>query len=172
MHMNKVLTFFSGMLLVILVAGCDERPGASEAPKASLQDTPNPRRIAIDVGLIVKDMDASLAFYRDLLSLEFVTELTTSLIGKGQMIQLRHGESLVKLVEMEAPPVTESPAGITGAFGFRYITLMVENIENIVAKVEREKTPIALELTELGNGAKILMIVDPDGNIVEFVQEP
>ena len=28
-----------------------------------------------------------------------------------------------------------------------------------------------MALTELGNGAKIMMVEDPDGNIIEFVQE-
>ena len=52
-------------------------------------------RNGIDVGIIVSDNEASLQFYRDYLGLPVVNEVTTSLIGKGQMVQLQLGESLI-----------------------------------------------------------------------------
>ena len=143
-------------------ASSEDAPQAAEAPSA---------RIAVDVGVVVTDMGQSLGFYRDLLGLPVVAEVTTSLIGKGRMVQVQHGTSLIKLVEMEAVPSERSPAGIATAFGYRYITLLVTDIDAIMTKIEQAEVPIALPLTELGNGARIVMVEDPDGNIVEFVQE-
>lgn len=128
-------------------------------------------RIAIDIGLVVVDMERSLAFYRDQLGLPVVAEITTSLIGQGRMVQLQHGASLIKLVQMDEVPSTQSPAGVAAAFGYRYITLMVADIPKMMAQATQGNTPIIQPLTTLGNGATIAMIADPDGNIVEFVQE-
>ena len=128
-------------------------------------------RVAIDVGVVVADMERSLHFYRDLIGLPVIAEVTTSLIGKGRMVQLKHGESLIKLLEMDEVPSARSLKGISKAIGYRYVTLLVSNLEEIATKLERAGVAIALPITQLGNGAKIFMVEDPDGNIVEFVRE-
>jgi len=43
-------------------------------------------RIAIDIGIVVADIEESLGFYRDLLDLPVIADLTTSLIGHGRML--------------------------------------------------------------------------------------
>ena len=132
-------------------------------------------RIAVDAGILVTNMERSLYFYRVLLELPVVAQVATSLIGKGTMVQLRHGESLIKLVELEKGPSQPNGVGhhgrLAAAYGIRYITLMVVNIVAIMERVEQTDTTITLPLTQLGNGALIAMVADPDGNIVEFVQE-
>lgn len=128
-------------------------------------------RIAIDVGIIVKNMTTALAFYAELLTLEITAELRTSLIGKGRMIQLKHGSSLIKLVELERSPETPAVKGLTATFGHRYITLLVKDIKSILEKLELSGTEIFVPLTELSNGTLIAMVFDPDGNSVELVQE-
>ena len=57
------------------------------------------------------------------------------------------------------------------AYGYRYITLLVSDIDTIMAKIKQRVITITLPATQLSNGAKIAMVEDPDGNIVEFVQE-
>ena len=129
-------------------------------------------RIAIDVGLVVSNMEESLAFYHDLLGLPIVAKIKTKLIGEGEMVQLGHGSSLIKLVEFEKMPASEGPKEISSALGLRYITLMVRNIDDIKLKMEKNNTTEKIPMTQLSNGAIIYMVEDPDGNIVEFVQEP
>ncbi|MEL7508606.1 MAG: VOC family protein [Cyanobacteria bacterium J06554_1] len=131
---------------------------------------PTPR-IAIDVGLTVTNMERSLHFYRDLIGLTVVAEMTTTLIGKGRMLQLKHGESLLKLVELENIPPRQGSPGIGMGLGYRYITLLVSNIDKIMTKLEQETVAMVTPATQLNNGATIAMVTDPDGNIVEFVQE-
>ena len=102
---GRVLRLALGGTLVCLLAACN----TPMLDAASSGDTPqtapaSSARIAVDVGVIVTDMERSLGFYRDLLALPVVAEVTTSLIGKGRMVQLRHGASLIKLVEMDAAP--------------------------------------------------------------------
>ena len=66
-------------------------------------------RIAIDVGILVTDIEQALSFYRDLIGLQVVGEVTTSLIGKGRLVQLKHGQSLIKLLQMDKTPLQKSP---------------------------------------------------------------
>lgn len=129
-------------------------------------------RTAIDVGILVQDMEQSLGFYCDYLSLTVKTTVATSLIGKGQMIQLEHGSSLVKLIELEQPPNRQSPKGLSAASGYRYITLLVSDITTRVKVLEQAEVEFFLPLTKLANGTFITMVYDPDGNLVELVQEP
>jgi len=153
------------LALALLVVACAAPPPQTAASE-------NTARIAVDVGVIVADMDAALAFYRDGLGLEQIGDFRTSLIGAGRMVQLRHGASIVKLVQMDEAPQQASPPGLTGGRGYRYITLMVEDIAAMAERSAQAQAPVALPLTTLGNGAQILMVEDPEGNIVEFVQEP
>lgn len=128
-------------------------------------------RIAIDIGIVVADLERSLNFYRDLLGLSAIAEIPISLLGKGRMVQLRHGESLIKLVELEDPPSSQSPQGISATFGYRYITLLIVDLEAMLAKLIAAGVEIAMPMTQLPSGTQIAMVVDPDGNIVEFVRE-
>ena len=128
-------------------------------------------RIAIDVGIIVTNMERSLRFYHDLIGLTIVAEITTTLIGKGRMVQLKHGKSLIKLVELENVPSRQGSPDIGMGLGYRYITLLVFSINKIMTKLGQETVAIVVPVTQLNNGATIAMVTDPDGNIVEFVQE-
>ena len=161
--------------LVLMVGGISSfkikdagtRPSEKNGFLQPIQNTET--RIAVDVGLVVSDMHASLAFYRDLLGLEQVAEIETKLIGKGKMVQLRHGASLIKLLEMEKPAVKNTD-GFVDVLGYRYITLIVPKIDVVLKTVEAHNIQVAMPITYLGNGAIILMVKDPEGNIVEFVQ--
>lgn len=129
------------------------------------------KRCALDVGLLVADLEAALQFYGGLLDLEVHTELTTSLIGQGRMVQLRVGDSLLKLVQLgELPPPAEP--GLTGRLGFRYLTVPVTDIAARLRRLQEAGNEVALPLTRLPNGTLIVMVRDPEGNTVELVQEP
>lgn len=128
-------------------------------------------RIAVDVGIVVANIDRSLSFYRDLVGLTVIAELPTSLIGQGKMVQLKHGQSLIKLVELADNPPHQSSTSIAETLGYRYMTLLVTDLKTIMTKLEKAAVPFTIPATQLPNGAKITMVTDPDGNIVEFVQE-
>ena len=160
----------TGMALFLSLEACNP-PDTSAADSNSSQNSESEPRIALDVGIVVSDMEKSLAFYEDLIGLPVIAEVRTSLIGAGKMVQLRHGVSLIKLLEMDEAPLAKTETGITTTFGHRYVTFMVSDISVYEQKVNKADTPVAMPLTELGNGAKIMMVEDPDGNIIEFVQE-
>lgn len=124
---------------------------------------------SIDLGIVVRDADASLDFYRDLLGLEEVGEM--KLGGGSVMYRLRCGSSIIKLVEHAEPPAAQAPpGGLAGASGYRYWTISVSNLDEVCAACEAAGYAIPVTPREIRPGIKICMIEDPDGNWVELLQ--
>lgn len=129
------------------------------------------RQQAIDLGIVITDSEASLGFYRDLLGMNHEADIPMPVGGGGTMHRLRCGETLVKLVKMDKVPEARPPAGgITGATGYRYFTIHVANLEEIMAACEAAGAEIVIPVREARPGVTIGMVADPDGNIVEFVR--
>jgi glyoxylase I family protein len=125
-----------------------------------------PGKHCIDIGMVVKDIDKSLAFYQDLLGLEKIGEMP---LWFGTMHRMGFGDSFVKLID----PNDELPSGIQGldkSLGFRYLTFQITNIDEMCAECEKAGIPFDLTKRELMPGVTIAMVQDPDGNVVEFVQ--
>ena len=82
------------------------------------------------------------------------------------------GDSLIKIVAPEPSPEKFSEKqGITGAFGYRYWTMMVENLEEIVVDCKAYNAEIITPITIIRPGVTIGIITDPEGNLVEFVEQ-
>lgn len=121
---------------------------------------------AVDIGVIVSDIERSLAFYCELLGLEKVQEVP---LWFGTMHRLAFGESFIKLVDPKKVPPA-APLGLHDVLGFRYITFQVANIDALCDELAAAGVTFAVEKNEFMPGVTIAMVNDPDGNIVEFVQ--
>ncbi len=124
---------------------------------------------AIDLGIVTTNGPAMLAFYRDLLGLEFKGEMAMP-GGKGTMHRLLCGDSLIKLVVMPELPAKAAPGGIQGAAGFRYWTVTVSNLEDMAKACTDAGHKLVWPVREIRPGVRIAMVEDPDGNWVEFLQ--
>jgi|SRR5215207_5446247 len=123
---------------------------------------------SIDLGIVVKDIDAALAFYRDTLGFEAVGDM--AMPGGMHMHRLMCGTSMIKLVSLERGAKAEAPrGGINGANGYRYWTISVSNLEELAAKCEAGGYKLAIPVTTIRPGVAIAMVEDPDGNWVEFL---
>ena len=132
--------------------------------------TANIIKDSIDLGIVVTDIDASMAFYRDLIGL---ADDGTMPVPGGTMYRLKCGTSVVKLISPKRPPANAAaPGGIGGATGYRYFTMFVSNLAEIVAECAAAGHTIAVPVTELRPGVTIAIVEDPDGNWVEFVAGP
>lgn len=126
---------------------------------------------AIDLGIVIRDSEASLRFYRDTLGFEHVADMPMPLGGGGTMHRLNCGNTLVKLVKFDnVPEASNPPGGIVGASGYRYFTLIVSNLDEIMATCEAAGYKVVISKREVRPGVAIGMVADPDGNWVEFVQ--
>jgi glyoxylase I family protein len=122
---------------------------------------------SIDLGIVVQDPAAALAFYRDVLGFEDLGEMP---MPGGTMHRLQCGTSVIKLVApKKAPPATAPPGGIQGATGYRYWTISVTNLTDVVAACEAAGHKVAVPVTELRPGITIAIVEDPDGNWVELL---
>jgi len=121
---------------------------------------------SLDIGVIVRDIKASLNFYQNILGLEFVGSVP---LWFGTMHRLRFGASDFKLIEPKLVP-PQGAVGLENQLGFRYVTFVIRNLSQLCARL----TTIGIEFTvpekEIRPGVRIAMVKDPDGNIVEFVE--
>lgn len=125
-----------------------------------------PAKDSLDLGVVVSDVQASLAFYKDLLGLKFIEELP---VWFGTMYRLRFGNSDFKLIQpKEVPP--RGPVGLDTQLGLRYVTFVVGNLEELCQNLQEKKVSFYLSPREIRPGVKIAMVLDPDGNVVEFVE--
>ena len=122
---------------------------------------------SLDLGILVSDIQASLRFYRDILGLEFVGETP---VWFGTMHRLRFGRSDFKLIQPNRVP-PKGPMGLETQLGFRYVTFVIENLTEFCAELKGKGVEFLLPEKEVRPGVRIAMVKDPDGNIVEFVQQ-
>jgi catechol 2,3-dioxygenase-like lactoylglutathione lyase family enzyme len=124
---------------------------------------------AIDIGIVVTDPAKALAFYRDTLGFEHVG---TSPMGGITLERLMCGDTMVKLVTAATPPTVRAPGGgITGAYGIRYWTISVKNLDEILSSCGAAGYKVVVPRRNARPGLDIGIVEDPDGNWVEFIQE-
>ena len=75
------------------------------------------------------------------------------------------------MIELEVTPPQQQAGDIAAAYGYRYLTLLVEDLAEVMAAMVAHGVPVVVPVTQLESGSAISMVRDPDGNVVEFVQE-
>jgi catechol 2,3-dioxygenase-like lactoylglutathione lyase family enzyme len=125
---------------------------------------------SIDLGIVVHDVDAALAFYRDVLGLEYQGQ--NPVPGGGTMHRLFAGSSMVKLLDVDPPPtLTAPPGGLRAATGYRYFTLSVPNLDELLDACIAAGRAVVIPTTEIVPGVRIAGVEDPEGNWVEFLEQ-
>ena len=139
----------------------------------------------VDIGIVVSDIEESVAFYRDGLGF---TELpgfdVPASLGRESGLaddQPFHVHVLalgdeptatkVKLMQFtDAPGQPQDNSFIHSTLGLSYLTI---HTADTAAAIERASAagaePIANCPVELGGGAFLTVVRDPDGNLIEFV---
>ena len=123
---------------------------------------------SIDLGIIVSDSAKALAFYRDTLGFEHVGDMP---MPGSVMHRLMCGTTLIKVIKPEKdPPAKSAPGGIQGSTGYRYFTISISNIAEVVAACDAGGYKVVVPVREFRPGVTIAIVEDPDGNWVEFLQ--
>lgn len=123
---------------------------------------------SIDIGIVTSNGAAMLQFYRDVLGLRFVRELPLP-GGWAVQHQLACGDSLVKLLIAKDSVAAAAAGGIQGAAGYRYFTISVSNLTEVLAQCTQHGHRIVVGEREIRPGIRIAIVADPDGNWVEFL---
>ena len=124
---------------------------------------------AIDLGIVTTNGEAMLGFYRDILGLRYVQATPMSGGQPGVMHRMMCGETLVKLVVLAEVPAKAPPGGIRGGSGYRYWTITVNNLTEVVAACAAAGVKVPMTEREIRPGVRIAMLEDPDGNWVELL---
>ncbi|MEM7310605.1 MAG: VOC family protein [Planctomycetota bacterium] len=145
-------------------------------------------RTTIDVGVVVRDVEASAAFYADTLGF---TELEGFSVPAGfctdtgltdghplavRVFVLGAGEQATKIKLMEVPaaePKAGDHAFIHSQLGLSYLTVFVRDTNAALQRLERAGvSPIAKGPVRIGEepgGSYLTLVRDPDGNLIELI---
>jgi catechol 2,3-dioxygenase-like lactoylglutathione lyase family enzyme len=121
----------------------------------------------VDIGVLVRDINACNSFYGDVLGLKKVGEVP---IGGRIQHRFQLGGALLKLLEFpegNAPPA--GPRGRLSQAGIRYITVHVPDVPTLAKELEAKGVPLVTPVTKTATGSTIAMFEDPEGNTIEIV---
>lgn len=123
-------------------------------------------KTSIDVGIVTQDSARSIEFYVKIFGFEIIGEIT---LPFGRLFRLSFGDSVLKLL-VPTQPVIAYPSKLTERAGIQYITLQISNIDEFNEYLITNGVSFEMPLQTLLPGLKVVMIHDPDGNIVELIE--
>ena len=112
--------------------------------------------------LFVSDLDASVAFYRD------VVGLTYRFTDAGYA-EFDTGPTRFALYERRRAEWLTGGAVLPGPAG--EVVLLVEDVDAVVDALQGRGVPVLAEPADRPWGHRTVHVADPDGFIVEFAQE-
>jgi catechol 2,3-dioxygenase-like lactoylglutathione lyase family enzyme len=138
------------------------------------------------VGITVKDLDASIRFYHDLLGLPFSNEPSPWFEGPElgpavgvpgaalRQVSLLLGDTTLELLEYKSPPSeTEEPL-MSNNIGASHVAFLVEDIETTKAELESKGVSFFSGVNVVDEGVlagwRWVYFADPDGYPLELVE--
>jgi lactoylglutathione lyase len=118
------------------------------------------------VNLYMSDIEAAVAFYRDLLG--FTETFRTPREGTPQHVELALGGFTLGLGTVAAAKAVH---GVDATPGAPTMALVVwtEDVDAALAQVTAAGAPAVREPHDSGNGNRNALVRDPDGTLVELV---
>lgn len=146
-------------------------------------------RSTIDVGVVVGDLDRSIDFYTKVLGFDEVpgfpvpedfcrkVGLTNGSALEIRVLTLGSGPSATRLKLMSLPetkPQKPDNRFIHSELGYSYLTLQLTTLGPVRKRLEASgEKPVAQSPVPLPgagpDGAHLLMVRDPDGNLIELI---
>lgn len=132
-------------------------------------------------GFVVRDRNAAVAFYRDVLGFRLVSEYERQgpaidrVVGyeaaqlRSALLEIGPGHML-ELIQYVNPEPAERPTRERSVIGAAHIALQVENIDSLLRTLEANGAKAINPPTELAPGRLASYLQDPDGNWLELVQ--
>ena len=126
----------------------------------------------------VSDLDRAVAFYRETLGLEVLSEFSVGgdAFGTGvgvdgasaQFVHLDAGDARIELVEY-TPEGDERPEGALNQPGATHMGLEVDDLDSVYDSLPEGVETIA-EPQTTESGTRICFLRDPDGTLVELLE--
>ena len=135
------------------------------------------QRPVLDVGLVVRDMEKALGFYRDKLGLTPTRQINlddesarkAGIAEAGFDIQyMQFGDVNLKLVCLENPPPV-GPAGADASTGYRYLTMWVKDMNRTYEEWHAKGVEFLSEPIRRTPEMQMVFLRDPEGNLIELL---
>jgi lactoylglutathione lyase len=135
-----------------------------------------------EIGLVVADVDRVLPFYRDVLGFAVIGDLEVPADRSRRSGLAADGYRIVRLENSGGDRIKLAQPGGCGAAGTPaawamnrpggcYVTFIVEGLVALYARLVQAGAPIRSDgIVELRAGLRLLLVADPEGNFLEFLQ--
>ena len=139
----------------------------------------------MDLGVVVSDLDAAIAFYTQVVGLQKTGGFTvgpefcsaaglTSGHALNITILTPNGDpQATQLKLMSVPEAGSRPADnrwVPSQLGFRYLTFFVDDLSAAQDRIRQHGAVLASSSpVPLGDGRSLILVRDPDGNLVEII---
>lgn len=124
-------------------------------------------KAALDVGLISTNGSPMVAFYRDVLGLSQDPDVTIP--NYGTIHKFNCGNSVLRIMVPVTAPEKVAGGSFMSRDGLRYITLNIDNLEEVVKACKDFGCAVPVDIRDLRPGVRCAQVQDPDGNHVEFI---
>ena len=138
------------------------------------------------VGITVKDLDASIRFYHDVLGLPFSNEPSPWFEGEGlgkavgvpgaslRQVSLLLGDTTFELLEYKSPPSETMKPLPSSSLGASHVAFMVDDIHAKKAELEAKGITFFSDVNAVDEGVlagwRWVYFEDPDGYPLELVE--
>ena len=120
---------------------------------------------AIDIGLLVRDVDACLRFYCETLGFPKIEE---RVIGDRTQHRILIGGTLLKLYELRSNVPLPAVRGRDTQAGYRYLTIEVDDAGAAAAELANRGVEFVAPPHPNSTGDTVATFEDPEGNTIEL----
>ena len=121
-------------------------------------------------GFVVRDRDAAVAFYRDAVGLNLISEYGRKGPGVDQVVGYEGTELRSAVLDLGGGHILELIQYLRNVLGAAHLAFEVEDIEETFRRLERGGARVMNPPAELAPGRIGCYLQDPDGNWLELLQ--
>jgi hypothetical protein len=120
----------------------------------------------IEVGMV----SGNRALVDFLIEVFELDELPPSEQRVGTVHRLQAPGAVIKVMVPKEPPAARDREPFIAVEGLRYLTMFVTDLDSVIERSTARGGTVALGPIDLGPGARLAMLEDPDGGTMEVVQ--
>ena len=138
----------------------------------------------LHIGVVVTDLDRSLAFYKNVLGMKETgvinmdadlgekSGLTGGLPARVRVLKLEDSGQATewKLMTFDSVPPPAPQRHIQDAAGMRYVSISVNSVAPFLERLRKNNIPLLGQTpVELDKGVYLILFQDPDGIFIELI---